>query len=360
MTQGSRISPLFKKGRWLTAVRQTIIIATITIVMCEVGLRIFNQLYPLPFFYSNSYNRFRVKPHSSYYGFELNSRGFHDVEFNIRKEAGTFRVVGLGDSFAFGVVPHAFNYLTLIKERLKSSGMAFELINMGIPGIGPREYLAVLIHEGLQLKPDMVLLSFFIGNDFLETTKVNRLYRYSYLASLTKYLYDVSTKMGNFEFTTRNYDDDASLFTSAAYVELERMISGIFLKRNEYFETLFADTVGHLANIKRVCDLSGIQLVIALIPDEMQVEPILQQQVIESSARDRDAYDFEKPNERLKAELRKLEIDHVDLLPAFREETMRSRLYRRNDTHWNIKGNDLAAKLILRHLQPQLPSSARK
>ena len=52
--------------------------------------------------------------------------------------------------------------------------MAFELINMGIPGIGPREYLAVFIHEGLQLKPDMVLLSFFIGNDFLETTKVNR------------------------------------------------------------------------------------------------------------------------------------------------------------------------------------------
>jgi hypothetical protein len=351
---------LFKEGRWLTAVRQTMIIVTITIIMCEMGLRIFNQLYPLPFFYSTSYNRFRVKPHSSYYGFELNSRGFHDVEFNMRKEPGTFRVLGLGDSFAFGVVPYAFNYLTVIEEKLKSSDMAFELINMGIPGIGPREYLAVFIHEGLQLKPDMVLLSFFIGNDFLETTKVNSLYRYSYLASLTKYLYDVSTKMGNFEFTTRNYDDEASLFTSAAYVELERLISGLFLKRNEYFETLLADTVRHLANIKRICDLHGVRLVIALIPDEMQVEPILQRQVIEVSARDADAYDFEKPNERLKGELRKLDIDHVDLLPAFREETVRSRLYRPNDTHWNIKGNALAAKLILRHLQPQLPSSAGK
>ena len=91
----------------------------------------------------------------------------------------------------------------------------------------------------------------------------------------------------------------------------------------------------------------------------MQVEPVLQRQVIEVSAGDVDAYDFEKPNERLKGELRKLEIDHVDLLPAFREETIRSRLYRPNDTHWNIKGNALAAKLILRHLQPQLPS-ARK
>jgi hypothetical protein len=54
------------------------------------------------------------------------------------------------------------------------------------------------------------------------------------------------------------------------------MISGIFLKRNEYFETLLADTVRHLANIKRICDLHGVRLVIALIPDEMRVEPVLQ------------------------------------------------------------------------------------
>jgi hypothetical protein len=87
----SRKTQLFKEGRWLTAVRQTMIIVTITIIMCEI----------------------------------------------IRKEPGTFRVLGLGDSFAFGVVAYAFNYLTVIEEKLKSSDMAFELINMGIPLSAP-------------------------------------------------------------------------------------------------------------------------------------------------------------------------------------------------------------------------------
>jgi hypothetical protein len=108
-------SPLRKAGRLLLAARNTMIIAAITVVLCEVGLRAFNHVYPLPFFYSNSYNRFRVKPHVSFYGFELNSRGFNDVEFNIHKEPGVYRILGIGDSFAFGVVPYPFNYLTLIE-----------------------------------------------------------------------------------------------------------------------------------------------------------------------------------------------------------------------------------------------------
>jgi hypothetical protein len=125
-------------GGWLLVLRQTVIIAAITIVLCEIGLRAFNYVYPLPFFYSSSYNRFRVKPHAIFYGFPLNSRGFNDVDFNIAKEPGVYRILGIGDSFAFGVVPYRFNYLTLIEERLNQNGRRSELINMGIPGISPR------------------------------------------------------------------------------------------------------------------------------------------------------------------------------------------------------------------------------
>jgi SGNH hydrolase-like domain, acetyltransferase AlgX len=294
-----------------------------------------------------------MKPHSSYYRFQLNSRGFHDVEFDVEKKPGTFRAVGLGDSFAFGVVPYQFNYLTVIEEHMKTSGVAFELINMGIPGIGPREYLAILIHEALQLKLDMVLVSFFIGNDFLETTKVNRLHQWSYLANLVKYVHDMRTKLGNIQFARLdNYDDEGSVFTDAAYIELERLSSGIFQKANRYWQTRLADTVVHLANIKKICDLHGIQLVMALIPDEMQVDTTLQRQVIEASGVGKEAFDFELPNGQLKRELTRLRIDHIDLLPDFRKAAASgSRLYRRNDTHWNIKGNVLAAELILRHLQ---------
>jgi hypothetical protein len=83
---------LFKEGRWLTAVRQTMIIVTITIIMCEMGVRIFNEAYPQPFFYSNSCNRFRVKPHSAYYGFELNSRGFHVADSAVPSRSALCRM----------------------------------------------------------------------------------------------------------------------------------------------------------------------------------------------------------------------------------------------------------------------------
>ena len=173
MNDAGGYARLRKGGRALTALRQALIIAAITVVLCEIGLRVFHAVYPLPFFYSGSYNRFRVKPNAVFYGHPLNSRGFNDVEFKIDKEPGVYRILGIGDSFAFGVVPYRDNYLTLIEERLKADGVRTELINMGIPGISPREYLAVLIHEGLQLKPDMVLLTFFVGNDFTEPTKIS-------------------------------------------------------------------------------------------------------------------------------------------------------------------------------------------
>ena len=152
--------------------RDVLIIALITIALGELTLRIYNYVDPLPIYYSDSYNRWRGKPHApDWDSFHLNSRGFKDVEFNTRKAAGTVRILGLGDSFAFGVVPYEYNYLTLVERGLNQSRHNVELINMGIPGIGPRDYLSLLVHEGLALDPDRVLVSFFIGNDFEEVER---------------------------------------------------------------------------------------------------------------------------------------------------------------------------------------------
>src|SRR5215475_15078953 len=160
--------------------RDALIIILITVALAELGLRIYNYIDPLPIFYSESYNRWRGKPFAPEYNtFHLNSRGFNDVEFDTRKAAGTTRILGIGDSFAFGVVPYEYNYLTVIEQSLKQGGHNVELINMGIPGIGPKEYLTLLINEGLALEPDRVLLSFFIGNDFEESRK-RKLISYSY------------------------------------------------------------------------------------------------------------------------------------------------------------------------------------
>src|SRR5262245_15889302 len=344
--------PALKK--FLLVGRDVLIVALITIALAELGLRIYNYIDPLPIFYSESYNRWRGKPFApEYNSFHLNSRGFNDVEFNTRKAAGTTRILGIGDSFAFGVVPYEYNYLTVIEQSLKQSGHNVELINMGIPSIGPRDYLSLLVHEGFVLDPDRVLLSFFIGNDFEGQRR--KLISYSYVASVIAYVLDRWSKFDEqFAPSNASYNDDAPTFADDFYLKIELNRSSIFLRDNRKFEGDFAAALFYISEIKRLCDSRNIALTVVLIPDEMQVSQPLQTQVIAASRLAPTSFDFTLPNRLLRAKFEELKIDYIDLITEFSAHSLNDKLYRRNDSHWNIAGNALAAQLILEHVSAQL------
>jgi hypothetical protein len=80
-------------------------ICLITLSLAEIALRLCNKIYQSYIFYDSSRNRFRGKPLAENYGFGRNSRGFKDVERKKEKQPNVYRILGLGDSFAFGVVP---------------------------------------------------------------------------------------------------------------------------------------------------------------------------------------------------------------------------------------------------------------
>ena len=332
--------------------RDVLIIVLITVALGELSLRIYNSIDPLPIFYSESYNQFRGKPFAPNGSFHLNSRGFNDVEFNTRKAADTIRILGIGDSFAFGIVPYEYNYLTLVEQNLKQSGHNVELINMGIPSIGPREYLSLLVQEGFAHEPDRVLLSFFIGNDFEESRR-RKYISYSYVASLITYVLD---RWSKFEFVPGDaiYDDNAPTFTDDFYLGLETKRSTVFWRDNRAFEGDFEAALFYISEIKRLCDSRNIGLTIALIPDEMQVSKPLQTRVIAASGLAPASFDFTLPNRLLRARFEELKIDYIDLTTEFSARSLNDRLYRPNDSHWNIAGNALAARLILQHVSAQL------
>lgn len=334
--------------------RDVLIIILITVSLGEVSLRVYNLIDPLPIFYSESYNRFRGKPFSPDGNFHLNSRGFKDVEFNTSKAVGTTRILGIGDSFAFGIVPYKDNYLTLTEQYLKDSGHKVELINMGIPSIGPADYLSLLVHEGFALEPDRVLLSFFIGNDFEERRRP--IVSYSYVASLVVYVVDRWRKYeGQIVHGGGAYDDNAPVFTDEAYLDIESQRSMIFLRDNQGFKRDLATALFYISEIKRLCERRNVGLTIVLIPDEMQVSETLQTRIVIASKRPQTSFDFSLPNRLLRAQFEELKIDYVDLLAEFSASSVHDRLYRPNDSHWNIAGNRLAARLILQHLSHQLP-----
>jgi hypothetical protein len=183
-------------------------VSIVSFLAAEIALRTYDRFNPSFVFYSTSYNRFRGKPFTDDWNFKLNSLGFKDKEFSAKKE-DVYRILGIGDSFSFGVVPYENNYLTLIESQLQKEHPKLEVFNMGIPSTGPKEYLSLLVAEGLALKPEMVLLSFFVGNDFSES-KRRKWYEYSYVASLLHYVFTLRPSYEGTTFHgTGNYCDSA-------------------------------------------------------------------------------------------------------------------------------------------------------
>ncbi len=159
-----KTKPSFRKLPRLAL--EAVALVALTGVLTELAFRWVHAVHPIWVFPTASYDRFRFQPGTLRYGFPTNSGGFFDVETEVKKSAGTYRILGLGDSFVFGVVPYPANFLTVLEEELRQEDPAVEVVNMGIPDADVGDYLLLLRREGLRLDPDLVLVCFFIGNDF--------------------------------------------------------------------------------------------------------------------------------------------------------------------------------------------------
>ncbi len=99
--------------------------------------------------------------------FSTNSMGFRAPEPRIPKPEGMIRIVGLGDSFAFGwKVADGEPYLDRLGAALRERHpeREWEIVNTGVPGYNTVQEAATLREKVLDLEPDLVLLG-FVGND---------------------------------------------------------------------------------------------------------------------------------------------------------------------------------------------------
>jgi len=97
-----------------------------------------------------------------------NSSGFRDRERTRERASAASRIVALGDSFTWGAgITYDDTFVTLLEQKLQAEQPGAEVMNLGASGFQPDEYLSVLTWHGLQYHPDLVLMNFYIGNDFL-------------------------------------------------------------------------------------------------------------------------------------------------------------------------------------------------
>jgi hypothetical protein len=348
--------------RFISIITKVAIISLITFLLTEITFRLYSYSNPSFIFhgrsYSRSYNIYRGKPNSPDYDSKLNFHGFKGKDYITAKRVNTYRIIAIGDSFTFGVVPYQYNYVARIEQELNrrlssSDGHTYEVINMGIPSTGPRDYLTLFADEAIALQPDMLIVSFFIGNDILEAQRndVEQDYRLkrpwyssSYVLSFLNYVLTVTTKYKGAIHAIRYYDDDAPTYPEDVFLNIQKSRLQNFIKGDAEFLGAFRIQVGYLNQIKKICDIHKIKLLIVVIPDEMQVNRAQQTQLIKLASLTPQQVDMLQPNHLSHEDFAANGIPYIDLFPSFTNS--KENLYKPRNTHWNIAGNRLAAQNI--------------
>ena len=136
----------------------------------------------------------------------INSLGLRGEEVTADKPAGTYRILGIGDSFAFGEgVKDDDTFLHRLQLRLNASNAEptrYQVLNAGVQGYNTRDEVVYLEHRWLAVNPDLVLIVFYINDAYDDSAILNRgqelgiyrttpagLARYSYLWDLAQCKY---------------------------------------------------------------------------------------------------------------------------------------------------------------------------
>src|SRR5262249_28294241 len=94
---------------------------------------------------------------------------------------------------------------------------------------------------------------------------------------------------------------------------------------------------------------TSVPVVVALLPDENQVNQALQARIVPADKM--SEYDFKMPQSMLANMLSEIGAPTIDVLPAVLAD--RRCLYM-NDTHWTPEGHEIAASAIFKELTPFL------
>ena len=98
--------------------------------------------------------RYRLEPNS----------GAHDSwGYRNKQVPESSKIVALGDSHTYGISAKASDSWPSALEKITG----VETYNLGLGGYGPAEYLYLMEEKALKLSPEMIIVGFYLGNDFV-------------------------------------------------------------------------------------------------------------------------------------------------------------------------------------------------
>lgn len=385
-------------GRLWRGIELAVFQLCLTLVLFELALRLIADTQSVEILARSSdsvedrIERHRLRPGTVRWGFPVNRQGHYDSELEPSRPDRPV-VVSIGDSFGAGVVPHAFHFTTVAETHL----VGIEIANLGVPAIGPEEYLHLLRTEGLALEPAAIVVNLYLGNDFfaapspqsapasgpsLPLRAVRALAeaaapwfdreRVSWpetLRRLGRVAAGVQTRsdaaLGGTESDSRVLEDrypwladphlERPTFRRRIFLELElERVRRLAAQRPSDLDP----TLGVLRAIRDISEDRPLLLV--LIPFEAEVEDELWREIQGLS-------DGPLPRYRLRRQLLpRLEQEGfrtLDLLPILRAQPVDAdgsrHLYHLRDTHFNARGNLVAGEALAAALSPLLADTTQ-
>ena len=320
---------------------------------------------------------------------EINSDGFRDDMYSKDKAKDAVRIAVLGDSFTLAVqVGVEENYSSVIEKELQNCAnlkdKKIEVMNFGVDGYGTAQALLMLREKVWDYNPDIVILSFFIGNDIIDNSAKleSNHYRPFFVYKNGELVPDYSFRNLSLEHSDRYWItmvdrlpsglvNRSRILQVAKKAERDLKQKNLLRHLNQLNAKNFrepADPVWEEAwNITE--DLIGImnqevqeknaQFLLVSIGDPMQVHP--NPAVRQSFMKTSKIEDFFYPDKRLKALGDREDFPVLNLAKPFQTYSEENNICLHGfETaapcagHWNPDGHEFAGKLIANQLCQQV------
>lgn len=340
---------------------------------------------------------FKVRPYSGH----TNQFGFNDRDYPIPKTPENYRILMISDSFGWRGGLEG-NYTALLEHNFEThyGQHQVDVINTGYIGTHAGEQLSMLKKYGIQYQPDLVILGFFAGNDFIDADPnrkriiVNDLfididknqelkilgYPIIFKSRLLLFIqqkYKIAQELARAKKETRPTEElkpnslevletkpkelpaaaEEGFFTRETYLAIVRAKMDFCNKYNlklnfhqEHIQFVF-DSIDEM---NELLEHQSIKFFVAIYPDEYQVNEKLFQDVIAEFDLDEIHYERFCQQIILKQHLEAKNIPYLDLRETFLSQGKNQDLYLLRDTHWNHQGEKLAADLLFQWILPEV------
>lgn len=272
------------------------------------------------------------------------------------KDANRLRIVGVADSY--GVKGGLNNYHYQLEKLLRNHGTLVDVINISREAYDLPEYLEVFKRFGKTYNPDIVILSFFVGNDYgLDKGELLR-YKDTRLRGHDVFLFnwihnELKTIQYHWEVAkeTQAGDKENGVFPKYMFLQLEKGRLDFISRYDSVLHTNLPIVIDLLDQFRSEVASTGAKFIIVIHPDQFQVEASLRQQLTNTFSIKWQSYDLDLPQRLLTNFCNQKHIACLDLLPVFRSRGEHGGLYARRDTHYSEAGNQLAAQELFLYLK---------